>query len=135
MPEASVTLIVAALLFAVALFAWLVARAISHSLGAVRAQLRAADDRLVNEAPLLAARMVVQRAELAKVSAASERALWSLSRFDERLDTARAALATRRVALDQDRVRLIAARATIVRVTRTAQMLIKMVGLRRAFLG
>ena len=135
MPEATVTLFVAALLLTAALFAWLVGRAISRSLGAVRAQLRATDERLVNETPLLAARMGVQRVEMARVSAATERTLWSLARFDERLDTVRAGLATRRVALDHDRARLIAARATIVRVRRSAQMLIKLIELRRAFLA
>ncbi len=135
MPETSVTLIVAALVLGVALFAWLVGRAISRRLEAVGQQLRAAGERLVNETPLLAARMGDQRADMAELSAATERALWSLSRFDERLDTVRAGLATRRVALDQDRARLVAARATIIRAKRAAQMLIKVIELRRAILG
>lgn len=135
MPEASVTLIVAALLFGVALFAWLVSRAISRRIMAVRTQLRVVDERLVNETPLLAARMGAQRADMAELSAATERALWSLARFDDRLDTVSAGLARRRVALDNDRARLIAARASIVRVRRTAQMLIKVIELRRAILG
>ena len=135
MPETSVTLIVAALLFGVALFALLVGVAISRRIGAVGRQLRTVDERLAHEAPLLAARMGAQRTDMAEVSAATERALWSLARFDERLDTVRAGLATRRVALDHDRTRLIAARATIVRAKRAAQMLIKMMELRRAITG
>lgn len=135
MPETSATLIIAALLFGVALLAWFVGRAVTRRLDAVRTRLHAADERLVRETPLLAARMDAQRADLAELSAASERALWSLARFDEQLDTVRAGLATRRVALDHDRTRLIAARATIIRVRRSAQMLIKMMELRRAILG
>jgi hypothetical protein len=135
MPDTTVTLIVAAFLFVVALFAWLTTRAISRRIGAITMQLRAADERLVNERPLLAGRMGAQRANLAELSAASERALWSLTRFDERLDTVRAGLVTRRIALNQDRTRLIAAHATLIRARRTAQRLIKMMELRRAITG
>ena len=135
MPDTSVTLIIAALLFAVALVAWLAGRVISRSIGAVTMQLRAADERLVKGAPLLAARMGARRADLAELSAATERALWSLTRFDERLDTVGTGLATRRVALDQDRTRLIAAHATLNRARRTAQRLIKIMELRRAITG
>ena len=129
------TLIVAALLFGVAIFALLAGRVISRRIGAVRTRLRAADERLANDTPLLAERMGAQRAALAEVSAATERALWSLARFDQRLDTVRAGLATRRFALDHDRTRLIAARATIARARRAAQMLIKIMELRRAITG
>ena len=129
------TLIVAALLFGVALFALLAGRVISRRIGAVRTRLRTADERLANDTRVLAERMGAQRADLAEVSAATERALWSLARFDERLDTVSAGLATRRVALDYDRTRLIAARATIARAKRAAQMLIKMMELRRAITG
>jgi hypothetical protein len=135
MPETSLTLIVAALLFGVALFALFVGRTASRRLEAFSAKLRVADERLVNEAPALATRLGAQRAGLAQLSAATERGLWSVSRFDDRLDTVRAGLAMRRVALDRNRARLIAARATIVRVRRSAQMLIKVMELRRAILG
>jgi hypothetical protein len=135
MPETSLTLIVAALLFGVALFAWLIGRAVIHSLGALRQQLRAADERLVNETPLLAARMGAQRADMAELSAASERALWSLARFDGRLDTVRVGLAGHRVELDGARLRIVSAHATLARLRRRAQMLIKVMGLGRTILG
>ena len=129
------TLIVAALLFGVTLFAWLAGRAVSRRIAAVGTQLRVVDEWLVDETPLVGARMGAQRADMTELSAATERALWSLARFDERLDTVRAGLATRRVALDNDRTRLIAARTKILRAKRAAQMLIKVMGLRRAILG
>jgi hypothetical protein len=135
MPEASVTLIVAALLFGMALLAAVVGVAVSRRLGAVGRQLRAADERLVNETPLLAARMGAQRAGMAELSAASERALWSLARLDERLDATRFSLAARRGELDSARLRIVTMHATLATARRRAQMLIKMMGLGRAFLG
>ena len=135
MPETSVTLIVAALLFGVALVALLVGRSISRRLGSLGKQLRAVDARLTHETPVLGARMGAQRAELARVSTATELALWSLSRFDERLDATRESLATRHAAVERDRARLIAARGKIIRVKKSAQMLMRVLELRRAILG
>ena len=135
MPETSVTLIVATILFGVALVAWLVGRAVSRRLSALSEGLRAADARIVHEAPVMAARMGVARTDLAAVSTAAERALWSLSRFDERLDTARTGLAARRAAKDKDRARLIGARRTIIRVKKSARMVMRAIELRRVILG
>ncbi len=135
MMDTSLILIVAALLFAVALVALRLARGVSTSLGELGEQLRAADARLVHETPVLAARMGAQRADLAAVSTATERALWSLARFDERVDAARAGLATRHATIEKDRARLIAARSTIIRAKKSARMVLKVLELRRAFLG
>ena len=135
MPETSVTLFVAALLFAVALVAWLLGRAINRRAGAVGASLRVLDERLMHETPVIATRMGVARTDLAAVDTATEKALWSLARFDERVDTTRVALAARRDSLDRDRERLVAAPAGIARTVRTARLAIKALGLRRAFLG
>jgi hypothetical protein len=135
MPDTSVTLIVAAILFGVALAAFLIGRALGRRLGALGEGLRTADARIVHETGVLAAWMVLERTDLAAVSTATERALWSLSRFDERLDAARAGLAARRVATEEDRARLIGARTTIIRVKKSAQMVMKVLELRRAILG
>jgi hypothetical protein len=135
MPATTVSLIVAALLLGVALVAWLIGRALSRRAGALSERLRTLDARLVHETPVLGARMGAQRTDLAAVSAATERALWSLSRFDERVDATRAGLATRRAAIQKDRARLIGARTTIIRARKSAQMIMKVLELRRAILG
>ena len=133
--DTGLTLIVAALMSAVALIALRLGRAVSDRLGDLGAHLRAVDARLVEDTPILAARMGAQRADLAAVSTATERALWSLSRFDERVDTARAGLASRHAAIEKDRARRLAARSTFIRAKKSAQMVLKVLELRRAFLG
>jgi hypothetical protein len=62
-------------------------------------------------------------------------ALWSLSHFDERAEAARAALAGTRTALDNDRARLIAARGAIIRIKKSARMILRALELRRTILG
>ncbi|MEP7361394.1 MAG: hypothetical protein ABI744_07435 [Chloroflexota bacterium] len=134
MPENNATLIVAALAVFIALMVWLV-RAVTGRLGELGAGLRAVDVRLANGAPVLAARIGAARADLTTVSTQTELALWSLSRLDERLDATREELVQRHAALDKDRERLIAARTTIIRVRKSAGLILKMLELRRAFLG
>lgn len=75
------------------------------------------------------------RADLAAAGTQTERALWSLSRFDERAEAAREKLAEARRALDKDRARLIAARGAIIRIKKSARMIMKALELRRAILG
>jgi len=128
------TSILAALAVFIALVIWLI-RVVTGRLGEVGAQLRSLDARLVRTTPTLAGRLGALRADLAAVSTQTERALWSLSRFDERAEAARAALAGTRTALDNDRARLIAARGAIIRIKKSARMIMKMLELRRAFLG
>jgi len=135
MMDNGLTLIVAALLIAVASIALRLGRSASTRLGDLGEQLRALEARLANETPVLAARMGAQRANLAAVSAATEPALWSLARFDERVDAARTGLATRHAAIERDRARLIAARSAIIRAKKSARMVMKVLELRRAFLG
>jgi hypothetical protein len=135
MPETNLILLVATLPFFVALIAGITARAISGRLGTLGAGLRALDARLVLETPLLPARMDAARESLAAVSTGTEKALWSLARLDERVDTTRGALVARREALDRDRARLVAARAGIARTMSVARMAIKAFELRRAILG
>jgi hypothetical protein len=74
------------------------------------------------------------RGELAAVSTATGRALWSLSRHDERTDHVREGLAVHRAAIDSDRARLSSTQATIIRAKTTAQLLMKVLKLRRAIL-
>lgn len=135
MSETSVTLFVAALLFIVALVAWLIGRRIVRRARAVRVSLGALDGRLAHETHVIAARIGAARADLAAIDAATERALWSLARFDERVDASRLALAARRTDLDRDRERIVAARAGFARTMRMARLAIKAFELRRAFLG
>ncbi len=133
--DTGLTLIVAAMLFAVALVALRLGRGVSTRLGRLGEQLRVADARIANATLALAAKMDAQRADLATVSTATERALWSLARFDERVDAARAGLATRHAAIERDRARLTAARSAIIRAKKAARMVMKVLELRRAFLG
>ena len=128
------TFILAALAVFITLVIWLM-RLATGRLGEVGAQLRSLDSRLLRETPTLAGRLGAMQADLAAVSTQTERALWSLSRFDERAEAARAALAGIRTALDNDRARLIAARGAIIRIKKSARMIMKMLELRRAFLG
>lgn len=134
MPHSDPTLILAALAVFIAL-ALRIIRAVTGFLGEVGGQLRALDARLVSETPTLADRLGAARADLAGVSTQTERALWSLSRFDERADAAQEALAKARMTLDNDRARLIAARGAIIRVQKSARLILKALELRRAFLG
>jgi len=134
MHQSDLTLLVAVLAVFVVLVVWFV-RVVTGRLGEMSAASRRLDARLAAQAPQLAARMAAVRNDLAAVSTQTERALWSLSRFDERVDAARSGLATRRVALDEDRARLIAARTAIIRVKKSAGLILKMLELRRAILG
>lgn len=134
MHQSDLTLIVAALAVFIVLVVWFV-RVVTGRLSELGGSLRAVDARLVNEMPVLTARLDAARSSLVAVSTQTERALWSLSRFDERLDAARQGLAASALALDKDRERLIAARTTIMRIKKSASLILKMLELRRAFLG
>ncbi|HUP83537.1 MAG TPA: hypothetical protein VM284_05035 [Candidatus Limnocylindria bacterium] len=134
MAQNDVTLIVAALAVVVAVMIWLI-RTVTARLGEAGQGLRAVDARLVDATPELAGRLSAVRADLTYVSTQTERALWSLSHFDERADAAREALVRTTTTLDVDRARLIAARGAIIRVQKSARLILKMLELRRAFLG
>lgn len=134
MTENDLTFVVAAFAVFITVVIWLV-RVITGSLGDLGARLRSLDARLVNGNPELAGRLSAMRADLTAVSTRTERALWSLSRFDERAEGTREKLAGTRTALDKDRARLIAARGAIIRIKKSARMIMKMLELRRAFLG
>lgn len=134
MPDNDPTLILGALAVFVAAMVWLI-RGITGWLGELGARLRALDTRLVAGTPGLADRLATTRTELAAVSTQTERALWSLSRFDERAEATREALAKTRTTLEVDRARLIAARGAITRVQKSARLILKMLELRRAILG
>lgn len=128
------TLIVAALAVFVVLVIWVV-RVVTGRLNEVGAGLRATDARLTADIAELPTKMAAVRADLIAVSTRTERALWSLSRLDDRIDVTRVGLVRSRLALDADRERLIAARTTIIRVKKSAGLILKMLELRRAFLG
>jgi len=128
------TFILAALAVFITLVIWLM-RLATGRLGEVGAQLRSLDSRLLRETPTLAGRLGAMQADLAAVSTQTERALWSLSRFDERAEAAREALVGTRLALDSDRARLIAARRAIIRIKKSARVILKALELRRAILG
>src|SRR5688572_2372244 len=131
MTENDLTFVVAALAVFIAVVIWFM-RTITGRMSELGAQLRAADARIVNATPRLAGRLTGMRADLAAVSTQTERALWSLSRFDERAEAAREVLAGTRTALDKNRARLIAARGAIIRIKKSARMIMKMLELRRA---
>ena len=134
MPANDPTLILAALAVFIVVVVWII-RAVTGSLGELGGRLRAIEKCLDAQTPLLADRLVAARADLAGVSTRTERALWSLSRFDERAEAAQEALIKARTTLDNDRARLIAARGAIIRVQKSARMIMKALELRRTFLG
>jgi len=134
MTDTTAGLFLAAMLGALALLALLGARAVNHRLSGVAETLRRADARLVEQTPLLADRFASRRARLGDTNAATERALWSLSRLDEQVDAARLGLVARRTQLDDQRVRIIAARAGVKRIKSGARMLVRAIELRRAIL-
>ena len=128
------TFMLAALALFIAFMVWLI-RSVTSRLADFGAGLRALDARLVAATPGLADRLAEVRTDLAAVSTQTERALWSLSRFDERANAAQEALQKTRTTLEADRARLIAARGAITRVQKSARLILKMMELRRAFLG
>jgi hypothetical protein len=134
MPANDPTLILAALAVFIAFMIWLI-RSVTSRLGNFGTGLRAVDARLVAATPGLTDRLAGVRTDLAAVSTQTERALWSLSRFDERANAAQEALQKTRTTLEADRARLIAARGAITRVQKSARLILKMMELRRAFLG
>jgi hypothetical protein len=134
MTEDTALLLFAALaVFAVVVISFV--RGVTGRLGEVSRQLRSVDARLAHEVPVLATRIGAARSDLAAVSAQAERALWSLSRVDARLDAATEGLKTRRVAIERDGDRLVAARSAIIRIKKSARIVLKMLELRRAILG
>ena len=134
MNENSALLVIAVLAVFVTFMIWLV-RSVVGRLSELGAALRRADARLTDGLQVLAARMDAARSDLANVSTQAERALWSLSRLDDRLSAATEGLQTRRVAIERDRDRLIAARSAIIRIKKSARMVLKVLELRRAILG
>ena len=135
MTDATVALLLAAMLGALALLTLIGALLLSRRLARIGDTLRQADMRLVAEVPELANRFVTGRHQLNEADAAIERALWFLSRLDHRLDAMRETMRARRDELDRGRSRMIAARAAAGRYRRRAQMLIRAIELRRAILG
>lgn len=128
------TFILAALAVFITFVVWLI-RSVTGRLGELGGRLRALDARLVAETPELAGRLDAMRSELAHVSTQAERALWSLSHFDERADAAQETLRNARTTLAASRARLIAARGAIIRVQKSTRLILKMLELRRAILG
>ncbi len=110
-----------------ALMAW---RAMSKA----GAGLRAAEARLSLIAQTIPERMTATRAELAKVDAQTEHALWMLGNLDTRVDAARADLLAKRVASDRLRLRMIEGRLTVARLRQIVRLLVRLGELRRAIL-
>jgi alpha-D-ribose 1-methylphosphonate 5-triphosphate synthase subunit PhnG len=134
MTDATAALLLAAMIGTLALLTLIGALVLNRRLGAIGSALRREDARLTAATPLLADRFVAGRSQMTASNAAVERTLWWLSRADGRLDSINQALVTRRTELDRQRSRLVAARASFVRIRRTMRMLIRVIELRRAIL-
>ena len=75
------------------------------------------------------------RTRLSDVQTASERGLWALTRFDERVDTATEQLQRNRLELADQHTRLLAARDAVNQMRRFLRTLVKMNALRRTVIG
>ena len=106
-----------------------------RALRRTRQALGTAEVRLADHETLLPSRFSDLRGQLAMAHAASERALWSLSRLDQKVDALAGELSSRRTSLDAQRDRIVAARITATRLRSGARMLIRAIELRRTILG
>jgi hypothetical protein len=123
---AAITLAVLALIGAV--MTW-------RTLGRTAHGLRELDERLLARAEALPRQAAAARERLVDVRGETERALWSLSNLDTRLDSTAAALADKRAASDTLRASMKRNRAPLARIRNGARALLRVVQMRREFLG
>jgi hypothetical protein len=79
--------------------------------------------------------MIRSRERLKELGSATEHALWSMTRFDRRIEALRSAIAARRVELEKRRAMLVSARSNVKRVKSGIRLLIGVIELRRTILG
>ena len=130
--EQSLVLVIAALLavaaLAGALMSWRV-------LGRTGSGLRELDTRLTARTQTLPRSAAATRERLISVRAETEAALWSLATLDEQLDSTRLTLADRRAASDRLRESMADNQAVFERIRNGARMLLRVIQMRREFLG
>lgn len=130
-PTAVIVVALAALALVAILAALLAWRVQRHTARLMTAAAISADKHAERTARSLA-RM---RSQLANIQAGTERALWSLSRLDDRIDSARFALAERGAELDRHRARLVAARSSVEKTKAAVRLVTRAIELRRTILG
>lgn len=135
MNDGTAALFLAFMLIALAFLALTGTLVLSRRLGRAGRSLRDVDARLADEVSTMPMRWEARRQSLIETKAATERALWSLARFDERVDAAREALVERRAGLDRRRAQIVATRRGVERMKKGARMLIRAIELRRTFLA
>jgi hypothetical protein len=96
---------------------------------------RRADVVLAERAAMWPIILSTTRADLAERGAAGEQALWTINRFDKQVAEATVALAERRRAIDEMRVKLEGGRANVERVKSALRMIMRALELRRTILG
>jgi hypothetical protein len=130
--EQAVVVGAAAALAAMALVA---ASATWRMLGRTGSGLRELDERLLARTETLPKRAATARERLVNVRGETERALWTLANLDARVETARAALADKHAASDRLRASMKRNRAPLERIRNGARALLRVVQMRREFLG
>jgi hypothetical protein len=120
---------------AIAIGSLVVAAILWRRLSAVGRGLRTLESSLPARAEQLTAAVADGRSDLVRANAVAERATWIAASSDERLERARAGLAAQRAASDRLRRTLIANRANVVRVRDVARMRLRMIEMRRNYLG
>jgi len=122
----AVALILGVISLVGALVAWRV-------LARAGAALRALEDSASGAVANVPVQLAKARSVLAQADALTERALWSLSSTDQRVDVASANLKARRDASDRLRARLIEGRTTLSRLRETVRALMRLNEMRRTF--
>jgi hypothetical protein len=127
---AVVTLAVLVTLALVAIVAAIGARSVHRT---VAARARSLDE---GERPeRIRERLRTTRARLADIDASTERGLWTLSRIDERVESATQRLRDGRVTIADQHARLLAARNAVDRLRWTMRALVRLNEIRRTVIG
>lgn len=126
-------LIAVAAAIAVGLLALVGALLTFRALARAGTGLRALEAKLEAQSTAVEQALTRVPAGLRDAHAQTERALWTLTTLDERLDGASAAIRARRDASDRLRSRLIDGQANVARLRETIRLLIRLNDLRREF--
>ncbi len=124
----SVAVALGALALIGALVTWRVLGRTGHGLREIDERVAARADKVPMAAAAARERLVSARGE-------TERALWSLTNLDARLESTRVSLADKRAASDSLRASMTRNQHMLERIRRGARALLRVVQMRREFLG
>ena len=111
-----------------ALLAW-------RALARARVGIRVLEGSITGVTNATPAAMIGSRERLKELGSATERALWSMTGLDRKIEALRSATAARRIELEKRRATLVNARSNVERVKSGIRLLIGVIELRRTILG